>query len=150
MGCAKASFFGAVVGSILLSTEASAEWWKKNLEQYSYNAGNYRNSGHVINARCQLEKGYTHRINFEAGLDRKLIELGYNEKDMQDVAYRVTDFEQKNDDRDYSNGICRIEVLFYQNFDERLPRAEDGLFSAQSGNDAPVGNKPPLLYSEKR
>ena len=67
----KTILLGALVGSILLSTEANAEWWQKNLEHYSYNASIYRNSGHVINARCQLEKGYTHRINFEAGLGQQ-------------------------------------------------------------------------------
>lgn len=153
MGDAKTILLGAVVGSILLPTEASAEWWKKNLEQYSYNASIYRNSGHVINARCQLEKGYTHRISFEAGLDSKVIALGYSEKDLQDVAYRVTEFEQRSDDRDYARGICRIEVLFSQSIDDATHQTIDRLFSMQNGNDAlspQPGNDQSILQIERR
>jgi hypothetical protein len=144
---------GALVGSILLPTEASAEWWKKNLEHYSYNASIYKNSGHRIDARCQLEKGYTHRINFEAELDSKVIALGYTEKDLQDVAYRVTDFEQKYDDRDYARGICRIEVLFTQTSEDSAPLTANSLLSPQNEGDAfspEARNSPSFLQIEKR
>ncbi|MFY9656221.1 MAG: hypothetical protein WAK01_06500 [Methylocystis sp.] len=153
MGDPKTFLIGVLVGFVLLPTEASAEWWKKNLEQYSYNASIYKNSGHVIDARCQLEKGYTHRINFEAGLDSKVIALGYTEKDMQDVAYRVIDFEQRYDDRDYARGICRIEVLFAQSSEEASPSTANSLLSPQNENDAlspQAGNSPSFLQIEKR
>ena len=149
----KTILLGALVGSIFLSTEANAEWWQKNLEHYSYNASIYRNSGHVINARCQLEKGYTHRINFEAGLDSKVMALGYTEKDMQDVAYRVTDFEQSYDDRNFARGICRIEVLFTQNVEETSPLMAHGLSSPQNEADAlssQAGNDSYFLQIERR
>ncbi len=153
MGDRKTIFLGVVVGSILLPTAANAEWWKKNLEHYSYNASIYKSSGHVINARCQLEKGYTHRINFEPGIDSKVMALGYTDKDIQDVAYRVTDFEQTYDDRDYARGICRIEVLFSQNVEETSPLAAHGLLSPQNEADAlspQAGNNPSLLQIERR
>ena len=149
----KTVLLGTLVGSILLSTEASAEWWQKNLEHYSYNASIYKNSGHVINARCQLEKGYTHRINFEVGLDSKVMALGYTEKDMQDVAYRVTDFEQSYDDRNFAQGICRIEVLFAQSGEESSALTARGLLSPQNEADAlspQAGNNSSFLQIERR
>ena len=131
----KGFIFGvAVMGSIMFSSNATAEWWRKNLEQYSYNVGEYNITDHIIDAKCDLEKGYSHRIMFEAALDKKVRSFGYDDKAMIDVLYRVISFEQNRDERDFASGICRVEVLFSKSTTDS-PLAGGGLFSDQAGDE---------------
>jgi hypothetical protein len=135
MRAALALILGVVAGCVLLYSNASAEWWRKNLEQHSYNANTYVSTGHIIESRCDLEKGYSSRIIFENALDSKVRSLGYNDSDVRDIAYRVISFTQDKDNRDFASGICRIEILFFKDNIDDTPRAVGEALSSQSNSE---------------
>ncbi|WP_158658619.1 hypothetical protein [Methylocystis bryophila] len=126
---------GIAFCSILISTNAGAEWWKRNLDQYSYNTVSYISSGHLIDVRCDLEKGYRHRVILDDSLDSKVRSFGYDDKAMHDVLYRVLSFQEQSEERDFASGVCRVEVLFDGKYDSFSYHAGNELFPQEPGND---------------
>ena len=88
-----------ILWGFMLASNVSAQWWKKNLEEYSYknNAYGYKGTATKIYVNCMLANDSRHRILVGEDWSNKIKALGYDE---DYAAYRVISINnaKKKDD----------------------------------------------------